>query len=45
MTAKLAGGLPDIVTTNVCLVNISNRNDIERSTLQPKRNALTNWAI
>ena len=30
-TAKLARGLPDLATTNVCKVNTSNRNPIERN--------------
>ena len=30
MTAKLARGLPDLATTNVCKVNSNNRNHIER---------------
>ena len=31
ITAKLAGGLPDLATTGVCKVNTRNRNHIERS--------------
>ena len=31
MTAKLVRGLSDVATTNVCKVDTSNRNHIERS--------------